>query len=127
MRRIPAIALAYAISSYTFMALWMWRSGEFQPYLISNLGIGRTILLFLFAPLKLIEITIDRVADPPSSQLRWWSLGYPFFFTLTMAGCYAALRRCRREPLEGHCRYCGYDLRATPKRCPECGRESSSN
>jgi hypothetical protein len=47
-------------------------------------------------------------------------LAFPTFL-LALPGAVMVLRRMLRPYPPGHCRRCGYDLRATPGRCPECG------
>lgn len=45
---------------------------------------------------------------------------------LTWRGLYIRYRIRRRAWRDSHCRQCGYDLRATPNRCPECGNVASA-
>ena len=53
-------------------------------------------------------------------EVPFWLL----FILLGIAPTYWLLgppRRLRRRRKLGLCKHCGYDLRATPERCPECG------
>jgi hypothetical protein len=74
--------------------------------------------------------------DEASSPSFWripYKVGAPAWFVLPVSvlGCiWAAIQVARRwerlvatrHAAQGHCQGCGYDLRATPDRCPECGR-----
>lgn len=42
-------------------------------------------------------------------------------FALSPVVALIARRRGSRRRMEGHCKKCGYDLRASSERCPECG------
>ena len=55
-------------------------------------------------------------------QVRFW-VPVALLLVLPMAWSwwFAVHRRTRRRLASGQCLACGYDLRATPSRCPECG------
>jgi len=82
-----------------------------------GLGVGRT------------AYDIGYASTGWTGRARSTSLTVPYWMLLPLTLALPAiwlvrrvLRRRRRGP--GLCRACGYDLRATPDRCPECGEVS---
>ena len=73
-------------------------------------------------------------APQPGAPPRWTfsALTAPYWAVVTLAalGPTLSLGRalCRRSRLHrGCCAHCGYDLRATPGRCPECGNPAAAS
>jgi len=68
------------------------------------------------------------LGPPMTSYIRTQS-SIPYWLPLAVTGVFPVLwflrRRRRWRDRPGFCRACGYDLRATPERCPECGAEQA--
>lgn len=61
-----------------------------------------------------------------SGAYGWFDVRIPYWAIASATGISAIIllrRTRRRRHLAGACPLCGYDLRATPDRCPECGTE----
>jgi hypothetical protein len=65
----------------------------------------------------------DRL-DVTVGSMPYWPLLVPFL-ALPLARCRAHWRRARRRRA-GQCLACGYDIRVTPERCPECGQTTAA-
>jgi hypothetical protein len=76
---------------------------------------------FEYGPL----VAVDATHHAMEFGTRTWVM-LPFGFvaalfgTLPIVALFISLRR-RSSVRQGMCAACGYDLRATPERCPECG------
>jgi hypothetical protein len=96
-------------------------SGDAQPldHLDALGAVPFRLLGFAFAR--------DRQGALPSPHDAW-VLRAPHYAVLLATAFLPTVRLVNRlrargaaRRLAGHCRVCGYDLRATPDRCPECG------
>jgi hypothetical protein len=76
--------------------------------------------------------------SPPSAMSSWndgvrWF--FPAWIVVAITGFMTSYRmrvahnnrRARKRTENGLCLRCGYDLRATPERCPECGKAAVVN
>lgn len=62
---------------------------------------------------------------PPNQQTFLFRATMPYWELCLASLVFPVLRAChvlrKRKAAPGFCKDCGYDLRATPDRCPECG------
>jgi hypothetical protein len=71
-------------------------------------------------------IVYSSSVEHDNTLTTWRCLVFPHWFAALVTAILPAIvlvrwRRDRRRVAEGRCETCGYDLRATPDRCPECG------
>jgi hypothetical protein len=98
-------------------SFWVGPSRDFE-----NLGYPSQLI----RPLPGIEFHRAQSAADVSMVRVHWLYFICTGFTLALYNLTVRLRRLAVRPINA-CPTCGYDLRATPERCPECGMAASQS
>ena len=135
--RMVSIADRKTFGLYLFRSLDWWHLSDPNPDALLRQQRGADHRLFGFhyyyGPSVITGITSP--ADPKSTgrAIKWadfvFGAGMPsaLLTAMLLAFPIVHLSRCMRQVRRlraGQCLGCGYDLRATPDRCPECGRRT---
>ena len=75
------------------------------------------------AALGFVYLTYVQASPPPACRFTYLAapLWVPLLVSLVMPAAWLRRARARARAPAGLCPSCGYDLRASPDRCPECG------
>jgi hypothetical protein len=119
------IRAQYGQFSWQLGRLWVHWSTSFRPIPASASARFLVRRHFAYVVFVKTDMVVPGASGPVSTGYVTADLYVPFWELATVFAviplAWTIRRFLRRRPTPGLCRVCGYDLRATPDRCPECG------
>jgi hypothetical protein len=125
--RIASWRLCNLYSQYGELILQGWPHGLLRDYLTadSTLRFETSRQEFFFGSGTVVRLKVPMDGNPSGAVLQWTVDLHEWFLCILLAlppiGYAVFFARARRKRGDGFCVVCGYDLRATADRCPECG------